>query len=43
VERLRSGRTLFLIAHRPELANVADRVVLLEHGTATVSFERLAA
>jgi ATP-binding cassette, subfamily C, bacterial CydD len=43
VERLRPGRTLFLIAHRPQLANIADRVVVLEHGQATVSFERAAA
>jgi ATP-binding cassette, subfamily C, bacterial CydD len=43
VERLRAGRTLLLIAHRPELANLADRIVLLEHGRATVSFERAAA
>jgi ATP-binding cassette subfamily C protein CydD len=34
VERLRSGRTVLLIAHRPELVEYADRVVLLSGGTA---------
>ena len=29
VERLRPGRTVLLIAHRPELVAHADRVVLL--------------
>jgi ATP-binding cassette, subfamily C, bacterial CydD len=32
VERLRGGRTVLLIAHRPELATRADRVVRLERG-----------
>jgi thiol reductant ABC exporter CydD subunit len=32
IERLRPGRTILLIAHRPELASSADRVVVLEHG-----------
>jgi ABC-type multidrug transport system fused ATPase/permease subunit len=32
VERLRSGRMVLLIAHRPELVAHADRVVLLEDG-----------
>ncbi len=32
IERLRAGRTMLLIAHRPELAERADRVVLLESG-----------
>jgi ABC-type multidrug transport system fused ATPase/permease subunit len=32
VERLRRGRTVLLIAHRPELARRADRVVVLERG-----------
>ena len=32
VERLRKGRTLLLIAHRPELARRADRVVMLASG-----------
>jgi ATP-binding cassette, subfamily C, bacterial CydD len=43
VERLRAGRTVLLIAHRPELANCADRVVVLERGKVTVSAERAAA
>ncbi|HEX8856181.1 MAG TPA: thiol reductant ABC exporter subunit CydD [Thermoleophilaceae bacterium] len=34
VERLRDGRTMLLIAHRPELVGRADRVVLLESGAA---------
>jgi thiol reductant ABC exporter CydD subunit len=32
VERLGAGRTVLLIAHRPELARRADRVVILENG-----------
>ena len=32
VERLRDGRTVLLIAHRPELAALADRVVHLRGG-----------
>jgi ATP-binding cassette, subfamily C, bacterial CydD len=32
VERLRAGRTVLLIAHRPELAALADRVVHLQGG-----------
>ena len=32
VERLRTGRTVLLIAHRPELAQAADRVVVLDAG-----------
>ena len=32
VERLRAGRTVLLIAHSPELAARADRVVRLEGG-----------
>jgi ABC-type multidrug transport system fused ATPase/permease subunit len=32
VERLRRGRTVLLIAHRPELAARADRIVRLEQG-----------
>jgi ABC-type multidrug transport system fused ATPase/permease subunit len=43
VERLRVGRTVLLIAHRPELARLADRVVVLEQGRASVSVERAAA
>jgi ATP-binding cassette, subfamily C, bacterial CydD len=41
IERLRTGRTILLIAHRPELARRADRVVVLEHGRA-VSLEEAA-
>ena len=33
VERLRAGRTVLLIAHRPELVEHADRVVVLGDGT----------
>ena len=43
VERLREGRTVLLIAHRPELVGRADRVLALEHGQATVPIERAAA
>ena len=32
IERLRPGRTVLLIVHRPELATRADRVVRLEDG-----------
>ena len=32
IERLRDGRTVVLVAHRPELAALADRVVRLEGG-----------
>ena len=32
IERLRVGRTVLLIAHRPELAALADRVVVVEAG-----------
>ncbi len=34
VEHLRVGRTVLLIAHRPELAATADRIVLLSGGRA---------
>jgi thiol reductant ABC exporter CydD subunit len=34
MERLGHGRTMLLIAHRPELVRRADRVVLLESGVA---------
>jgi thiol reductant ABC exporter CydD subunit len=43
VERLRRGRTVLLIAHRPDLARRADRVVVLEGGAAAVLTEREAA
>jgi ATP-binding cassette, subfamily C, bacterial CydD len=33
VERLRAGRTVLLIAHRPELVEHADRIVGLDGGT----------
>jgi ATP-binding cassette, subfamily C, bacterial CydD len=32
IERLRAGRTVLLVAHRPELAAAADRVVRLDDG-----------
>lgn len=32
LERLRVGRTVLVIAHRPELVRLADRVVRLDHG-----------
>ena len=32
IERLRDGRTILLIAHRPELAQRANRIVMLEGG-----------
>jgi ATP-binding cassette subfamily C protein CydD len=32
IERLRAGRTVLLIVHRPELAVLADRVIRLEAG-----------
>jgi ABC-type multidrug transport system fused ATPase/permease subunit len=43
VEGLTGGRTVLLIAHRPELARRADRVVVLEGGRAAVVSEREAA
>jgi ATP-binding cassette, subfamily C, bacterial CydD len=43
VERLRRGRTVLLIAHRPELAARADRVVVLERGKAVAPAESEAA
>jgi thiol reductant ABC exporter CydD subunit len=39
VERLRTGRTVLLIAHRPELVEHADRVVSLDGGSAAVRKE----
>jgi ATP-binding cassette, subfamily C, bacterial CydD len=40
IERLRIGRTMLLIAHRPELADQADRVVAIgEGGTAVAEKE----
>jgi ABC-type transport system involved in cytochrome bd biosynthesis fused ATPase/permease subunit len=32
IERLRLGRTVLLVAHRPELAAAADRVVRIDEG-----------
>jgi ABC-type multidrug transport system fused ATPase/permease subunit len=43
VERLRRGRTVLLIAHRPELVEHADRVVRLVGGVAVPEEERTAA
>jgi ABC-type multidrug transport system fused ATPase/permease subunit len=39
VERLRLGRTVLLIAHRPELVERADRVVMLGGGSAALRNE----
>jgi ABC-type multidrug transport system fused ATPase/permease subunit len=43
VERLRGGRTVLVIAHRPELARRADRIVRLEGGRAVEFVESAAA
>ncbi|MFL5859488.1 MAG: thiol reductant ABC exporter subunit CydD [Solirubrobacteraceae bacterium] len=43
VARMREGRTLLLIAHRPELVRHADRSVLLAGGTAMALIDRRAA
>ena len=43
VRRLQVGRTVLLIAHRPELAQFADRVVRLVDGAATEQRRREAA
>jgi ABC-type multidrug transport system fused ATPase/permease subunit len=43
VERLRRGRTMLVIAHRPELVAHADRVVTLVDGAASPVAERRAA
>ncbi len=43
VERLRPGRTMLLIAHRRELVDCADRIVMLDHGHAAAVVEREAA
>jgi ABC-type multidrug transport system fused ATPase/permease subunit len=37
VERLRGGRTMLLIAHRPELVGLADRVAVLADGRVRVT------
>jgi thiol reductant ABC exporter CydD subunit len=39
VERLRSGRMVLLIAHRPELVEYVDRVVSLDGGSAAIQNE----
>ena len=36
IERLRVGRTVVLVAHRPELAALADRIVRLDRGRLVV-------
>jgi ABC-type multidrug transport system fused ATPase/permease subunit len=38
IERLRAGRTVLLIAHRPELVQSADRVVALGQGETPVAW-----
>jgi ABC-type transport system involved in cytochrome bd biosynthesis fused ATPase/permease subunit len=43
IEGLRDGHTILLIAHRPELAWHADRMIVLEAGKAIVLRERRAA
>jgi ATP-binding cassette, subfamily C, bacterial CydD len=43
VEQLRGGRTVLLLAHTPELAARADRVVVLDRGKAELVHERTAA
>jgi thiol reductant ABC exporter CydD subunit len=43
IARLRPGRTVLLIAHRPELVAHADRVVRLVDGAAVAELERRAA
>jgi len=43
IARLRAGRTVLVIAHRPELVRHADRVVVLAHGAAAETHPRAAA
>jgi ATP-binding cassette, subfamily C, bacterial CydD len=43
VRRLQAGRTVLVIAHRPELVEHADRVVRLAQGVAVTEAERQAA
>ena len=43
IERLRVGRTVVLIAHRPHLAAQADRVVAIERGRAVAHASKEAA
>jgi len=42
IERLRIGRTVLLIAHRPELVQRADRVVALGEGGPAVAWNEAA-
>ena len=42
IERLRPGRTVLMIVHRPELATRADRIVRLENGRIVESEEAAA-
>jgi ABC-type multidrug transport system fused ATPase/permease subunit len=42
IERLRAGRTVLLIAHRPELAARADRVVRLGEGGTALAWNEAA-
>jgi thiol reductant ABC exporter CydD subunit len=39
VERLRPGRTVLLVAHRPEVASLADRIVRLTNGRVATELE----
>ncbi len=39
IERLRLGRTVLLVAHRPEVAAQADRIVRLERGRVATALE----
>jgi ATP-binding cassette, subfamily C, bacterial CydD len=43
IERLRAGRTMLVIAHRPELASRSDRIVVLASGRAALTPDREAA
>ena len=43
VRRLQAGRTMLVIAHRPELVHSADRVVRLAHGVSVTQADRQAA
>jgi thiol reductant ABC exporter CydD subunit len=43
VKRLRGGRTVLLIAHRPELIGHADRIVTLANGVVIPALQRKAA
>jgi len=39
IERLRPGRTVVLVAHRPEVASLADRIVRLARGRVVTELE----